>query len=159
MNVGSPRLTDIHIVPYYNKRGENMDISLGVLSDYASVSQEGKLNIMGVFGEINPPMLPFALPIMYLVLTFEASPAEVDSDKTLKVALLDADGHQIFAMEQPMKVPQPKRPGSVVLMNAVMALAGIRFEKAGDYAFSILIGGDEKRRVALHINEPIKGGQ
>lgn len=160
MNVGIPRLTDIHIMPYHsNKGGENMDITLGVLSDYASVSQDGKLNIMGVFGEINAPVLPFVLPVMYLVLTFEASPAEVDSDKSLRVALLDADGNQIFAMEQPIKVPHPKRPGSTVLMNAVMALAGARFEKTGDYVFSILIGGDEKRRVPLHVNEPIKGGQ
>lgn len=135
-----------------------MDVTLGVLADYASVSQEGKLNIMGIFGEINPPILPFSLPLMYLILVFEAGAAEVDSDKTIKVALLDADGKQSLGIEQQVKISQPKRPGTKVIFNSIMGLAGIRFDHAGDYAFSVLVGGEEKKSVSLHINEPIKGG-
>lgn len=135
-----------------------MEITLGVLADYASVSQEGKLNIMGIFSEINPPMFPFALPIMYLVLVFEAGPAEFDTDKTMKVALLDAEGKQILGIEQPLRVPQSKRPGTRVIMNSIIGLAGARFDHAGDYAFSVLVGGEEKKSVLLHVNELVKGG-
>lgn len=135
-----------------------MDVSLGVLADYASVTQDGKLNIMGIFGEINPPLLPFALPMMYLVLVFEASPAEIDTDKTIRVALLSGDGKQIIGLDQTVKVPKPKRPGTRVSMNAVFGMGGARFEQAGDYAFSVLIGGEEKKSVPLHVNEPVKAG-
>lgn len=45
-----------------------MDVNLALLADYANVSQDGKLNIMGIFQEVNPPVLPFALPQMYLVM-------------------------------------------------------------------------------------------
>ena len=39
-----------------------MDVTVAVLADYANVSQDGKLNIMGIFQEINPPMLPGLAP-------------------------------------------------------------------------------------------------
>ena len=51
-----------------------MEVSLAVLSDYANVTGDGKLNIMGLFGEINPPVLPFSLPTMFLALALTASP-------------------------------------------------------------------------------------
>ncbi len=135
-----------------------MDATLGVLADYANISQEGKLNIMGIFQEINPPVLPFTLPMMFLVLNFEASAAEFDTDKAIKVALLNADGKQLIGLEQTLRVPQSKRPGSRAYMSAVLGFAGAKFEQAGDYAFSILVGGEEKRNIPLHVNEPIKGG-
>ena len=140
------------------KKEYSMDVSLGVLADYASISQDGKLNIMGIFGEINPPLLPFALPMMYLVLIFEASPAEIDTDKIIRVVLLNEDGKQIIGLDQTLKVPKPKRPGTRVSLNAVLGMGGARFEKPGDYAFSVLIGGEEKKSVSLHVNEPLKAG-
>jgi hypothetical protein len=133
-----------------------MDITLGVLADYASVSQDGKLNIMGIFGEINPPMLPFGIPMMYLILSFEASPSEYDTDKAIKVTLLDSEGKAIMGMEQSMRVQPARRPGSRSVLNAVVGLAGIKFEHAGDYAFSVLVGGEEKKSIMLHVNEPVR---
>jgi hypothetical protein len=43
-----------------------VEVTVTVLADYANLSQDGKLNIMSIFQEINPPVLPFALPQMYL---------------------------------------------------------------------------------------------
>ena len=134
-----------------------MEVSLAVLADYASVSQEGKLNILGVFGEINPPLLPFALPQMYLVSIYDAGPAEVGTDKTIRIAMLDGDGNELLSLQQAIKVPELKRPGSRITINHVVGMAGVKFDKPGDYAFVILVGGEEKRTVSLHVNEPPKG--
>lgn len=72
-----------------------MEVSLAVLADYANLAQDGKLNIMGIFQEVNPPVLPFALPQMYLVISLVAGPAEFDTTKDIKIALLDNDGNEI----------------------------------------------------------------
>ena len=134
-----------------------MDVRLAVLADYANISQEGKLNIMGVFGEINPPVVPFLLPTMYLVAAFQASPAEVNQQKALRVALLDSDGKEILALEQSLVVPPPKHAGSWTELQAVFCLNGIRFEQPGSYAFHFLIGGDAKATVPFRVNKPPTG--
>lgn len=135
-----------------------MDVTLSVLADYANITQDGKLNIMGVFTEVNPPELPFALPMMFLVTIYTASPAEVGSEKALRVTLLDGDGKQLMNLETPITVPKPIRAGSRVQLNSVIGLGGVRFDKAGDYQFSILVGGEEKKSLPLHVNNPENRG-
>jgi hypothetical protein len=135
-----------------------MDVTLAILADYANVSQDGKLNIMGIFQEVNPPELPFNVPQMYLIVSFSAGPAEFDSVKNVRIALLDSDGKEMLALEGQPQVPRPPRPGRRALFNQVIGMHGVRFEHSGDYEFSILIGGETRETVPLHVNEPTKGG-
>src|SRR5207247_4167432 len=134
-------------------RCNQMDVGLAVLTDFASVTQEGKLNILGIFGEVNPPSLPFALPLMYLVLVFDASPAEVGAEKSVRVVMLDGEGREGLRIENTMAVPPSGRPGRRATFNAILALQGVTFQQAGDYQFSILINGEDKRSVPLRFNE------
>ncbi len=135
-----------------------MDVNLAVLADYANVSQDSKLNIMGIFQEVNPPVLAFALPQMYLVVSFVAGPAEFGSVKNIRIVLLDNDGNEMLALEAQAQVPRPPRPGRRAFINQVIGLNGITFQRPGDYAFSILVGGETKETVGLHVNEPNTGG-
>ena len=135
-----------------------MDVTVAVLADYANVSKDGKLNIMGIFQEVNPPVLPFTLPQMYLVLSFSAGPAEFGLARNIRIPLLHSDGQEILALQARMHVPVAQRPGSRAYMNEAIGLAGITFPQAGDYAFHIVVGDDEKAIVPLHVNEPSAGG-
>ncbi|HSK84963.1 MAG TPA: hypothetical protein VK902_16430 [Rubrobacter sp.] len=140
------------------EKGVAVDVTLAVLADYANVFQDGKLNIMGIFQEINPPFLPFPMPQMFLVVSFEAGPAEFDSIKNIRVALLDIDGNEMLALEGQVQVPRPQRPGSRAFINQVIGLNGVRFDRAGSHEFSILIGGETRGTASVHINEPSAGG-
>jgi hypothetical protein len=131
-----------------------MEVRLSVLCDYASVSQDGKLNILGIFEQIKPLQLPVTLPMMYLVNVYEASPVESNSIKQLRIVLAGPDGGQVFAIEQTVTVPPAPVAGKPVLMNHVVALAGVEFKASGDYAFHLLIGGEEKKRAPLSVNQP-----
>ncbi len=133
-----------------------MEVNLAVLADYANVSQDGKLNIMGIFQEVNPPALPFSLPQLYLVVAFEAGPAEFDSWKDVRIALLDSDGSEMLALEGQAQVPRPPRPGRRAYINQVIGMNGITFEHPGDYGFSILVGGETKETVSLYVNKPMQ---
>jgi hypothetical protein len=135
-----------------------MEVTVAVLADYANVSQDGKLNIMGIFQEINATSLPFVLPQMYLVMSFSAGPAEFGTMRNVRVVLLHSDGQEILGLEAQMKVPRPDRPGSRAYINQTIGLAGLAFEQPGDHAFSILVGDDEKATVPLHVSDPSTGG-
>jgi hypothetical protein len=135
-----------------------MDVTVAVLADYANVSKDGKLNIMGIFQEVNATELPFQLPQMYLVMGFTAGPAEFGSTKNVRVSLLHSDGQEVFTLAAQMQVPHAARPGSRAYINEAIGLAGVVFQQAGDYAFYILVGDDEKATVPLYVNDLSKGG-
>ncbi len=128
-----------------------MEVALALLADYANVTKEGKLNLLGLFSMINAPSLPWTHPQMQLVLSLEATPAEWDSSKKVEIKLLDADGNTKLAIGSDLKVPRGQ-PGRNVLINSIIAINNLRFDTEGDYAFHILIGGDDKKAIPLRVN-------
>jgi len=138
-------------------QGDNrplMDVTLAVLADYANISREGKLNILGVFTDVNPPFLPWNLPQMYVVVSVEAGASEAGIEMPFRILLWDGDGKEILNLEQKVPTPAPSRPGVRATINNIIALAGIPFNKPGEYAFYIHVAGEEKRRIAFRVNEP-----
>ncbi len=130
-----------------------MKLLLAALADYASVSQDGKLNIMGIFLEINAQVLPFPLPQIYLVFSLEAEPAEYDEERLIRVVLRheNGDGSDILDFQGSVRVPQPERQGRVVT-NQLIGLSGVSLEHPGKYTFSIKVGEEEVATVPLDVN-------
>lgn len=130
-----------------------MKLRLAVLADYTSINRDGRLNIMGVIREVNTPVLPFPLPPMYLVISLEAEPAEYGKEYPIRIVLRyeNGKGGQILDLKGPAQVPQPERPGRV-LVNQLIGLAGLNLEHAGTYTFSIDVGDEEVGAVPLDVN-------
>ena len=128
-----------------------MEVALALLADYANVTKEGKLNLLGLFSMINAPSLPWTHPQMQLVLSLEATPAEWDSSKKVEIKLLDADGNTKLTIGSDLKVPRGQS-GRNVLISSIIAINNLRFDTEGDYAFHILIGGDDKKSIPLRVN-------
>ena len=126
-----------------------MNVVFAVLSDAANVSQEGKLNILGNFANINATKFPVRHPQMQLVLRMEASPAEVRAEKNMEVAMIDADGERIASFNADFTVPEPKVAGEMVQMQTILSLRDTVFPKPGRYAIHVLINGNEEARVPL----------
>ena len=127
-----------------------MEISLAVLADAANVSQEGKLNIFGIFNRIWTINFPAQHPQLQLVLGFEASISEADREKKIEIELRDADGRKIRGITGTFKVPKGA-PGYPILANHILSLSGVTFPKEGDYAFHILLNGEDKKHVPIHV--------
>ena len=126
-------------------------MALALLADYANVTKEGKLNLLGLFDRINAPNLPWTHPQMQLVLSLEATPAEWDSSKNVEIKLLDADGKPKLTIGSDLKVPRGQS-GRNVIVNSIIAINNLRFDTEGDYAFHILVGGDDKKTIPLRVN-------
>lgn len=129
-----------------------MDITLALLADGANVTQEGKLNILGVFNTLGAVTFPATHPQMFLVLRFEATRAEEGKNKQLEIQLADGDGNKLIALNANLVVPQGV-PGMPIRMDHILGLHGVRFPKPGDYVFNVLIGGDQRAAVQLKLME------
>jgi hypothetical protein len=135
-----------------------MRLRLAVAADYANLSSEGKLNIMGVFHEVGSQVFPTALSQGFLILEWEAGPVETGKSRDLRIVFVDPDGNEKIDLGVSIEVPKPKRPGSPALFNQIINVAGTPFERSGEHAFYILADGDEKGHVALYVHEPLTGG-
>jgi hypothetical protein len=127
-----------------------MEVKLAVLADYSNISKEGKLNLLGIFDVIRARSFPAVHRNMQLVMILEAPSSEANIDKNVQVRLMDADGKQVFEVGAQLKLAQPP-PGEVIKSPQILNLSNIPFDRPGDYAFCILINGEEKGRVRLKL--------
>jgi hypothetical protein len=126
-----------------------MQVNLAVLADYANVTGDGKLNILGIFDRINLMQVPAVHPQMHLVLRLEAHPAEQDRAHAVEIRLQDPYGAVIFEVKGEI-VPHGE-PGTAVSTNQILTLNNLQLEKIGDYVFVVLINGDVKTEIPLAV--------
>lgn len=133
-----------------------MDATLAVAADYANVASDGKLNIMGIFQEVNPFGLPFKLPQMFLVITWDAGPAEFGSQKDCRVMFMGPDRNEgeTLTLEYQLVVPEASRPGTRAIFHQILGIGGLPITRTGPHAMHVLVGGETKAEVPLYVNEP-----
>ena len=122
-----------------------MEVKFAVLADYANITREGKLNVLGIFDVLNTPSFPTSIPF-YVVVSYEAGAAEFDSNKEIQIVLCDEDGNTKLKMKQVLRVVRPDKTGTLFSTNQIAGIVGFPFEKAGSYQFNILVNGDPKKQ-------------
>jgi hypothetical protein len=128
-----------------------MDVTLAILADAANVSQEGKLNILGAFANINASRFPTRHPEMHLVLRFEASAAEAGMKKAIEVKALDEDGQQVGELTAELQLPSAPQSGRRIRVQTILRITDAVFPKPGDYVFAVLVDGKTESEVALQL--------
>lgn len=126
-----------------------MHVTLAVLADYANVTAEGKLNILGIFDRINLVQVPAVHPQMHLVLRLEAHPAERDRAQRIEIRLHDPERATIFDVNGEI-VPHGEG-AQPISTNQILTLNNLQLEKIGAYNFVVFINGDLKAELPLHV--------
>ena len=121
-----------------------MDVTLALLADSANISREGKLNLLGIFHAIFIKSFPAVHPSMHLVMNFEASNLESGRTKEIEVVFSGPDGNKLGSIAGKFVVPKGEA-GYPIQWGHIISLPPIKFDKPGDYAFNIMIGGEHRK--------------
>jgi hypothetical protein len=131
-----------------------IQVPLALLADYANVSREGKINILGVFDQIYATSVPALHPQMQLVMTIVADRGEAKKEHKIKIELIDQDNIDVSVkIEGTLKFDPPKT-GEEVRINQTILLNHVVFNKYGEYSFKIVIDGEVKRSISLKVMVP-----
>ena len=96
-----------------------MKVDLFLTADYANITGDGKLNVMGIFREINALNFPARHTSMHLVLILTAEPGEYGVNRDLFVKLLDEDGQELMGFSGQIAVPKAERGRIPLYLNLV----------------------------------------
>ncbi len=129
-----------------------VQVTLALLADYANVSKEGKLNILGIFDNINAQSLPATHPQMQLVLTLEADRGDADKEHKIEIELIDADGTKLFSIGGDLRFASPP-PGEHIKVNHIIQLNNLQFNRFGNHEFKIRINKEVRQSVPLSVVE------
>ena len=127
-----------------------MQVKLALLADYANVTADGKLNILGIFDRIQVGDLPAVHPQMHFILRLEAHPAERDREHRVEIKLHDPDGQTIFQVQGQIHPRTATAPGSITT-NQILTLNNLQLTKTGGYTFIVFVDNDLKSEVPLAV--------
>jgi hypothetical protein len=133
-----------------------MQVRYALFADYAVVSIDQKISLIGLFDEINASTFPFQCPPIFIAVSIQAESSE-SRNWQLEILLWDEDGNSIFTRQTPITLPNPERAGATARHNEIMGVGGLLFSKAGDYSLIVKINGEERHRVVLRVNGPPGG--
>lgn len=119
-------------------------------ADYASVSTDGKLTIAGIFDSIQAAEFPANSVRMMLVAQFRAQPDEYENAYQLNFQLRDPDGKALFHLTTAGEVPYSDHD-LPVLLNQVVTLNNVQFEKPGSYEFAAIIDDRDVAVLPFHV--------
>lgn len=126
-----------------------MQVKLALLADYANVTAEGKLNILGIFDRIRVQDLPVVHPQMHLILRLEAHSAERGRSHPVEIRLHDPDGQTVFEVRGEVVPHGPT--GQTIATNQILTLNNLQLMKTGGYTFVVLVNNDLKSEVPLEV--------
>jgi hypothetical protein len=118
---------------------------MAVLADEANVSQEGKLNLMGIFDRIGAAEFPVAHPKMVFAFQVEAEFTDTGRMIPLRVSLEDDEGGEMMG--------PPVAPGEHSTSNQLFTLVGVQFPRPGRYRFVVQVGDAPPHETPLLVQQ------
>jgi hypothetical protein len=127
-----------------------VELNYLLVADCANLTNDGKLNVMGIFDTIHAQGFPCVHAQLFIVAELVAGPAEYGRTCLFEVKILDEDAAgEVLKIGGQMVVPRGMH-GTAHIRNIVAAQA-VTFPKPGTYEISILIDQDVKGIKALHV--------
>ncbi|CAN5267438.1 hypothetical protein BH23GEM2_BH23GEM2_14810 [soil metagenome] len=129
-----------------------MEVRFAHLCDYALVSKEGKLSVLGIFSNIVVRNLPATHPSAYLAFELEFNHAEMNQPVPLRIELVDADGAKLLRLEAEVVAEGPQQIGARPRLAQILTLNQLTFRKSGSYEFNFFISEALKHQLPFSVN-------
>ena len=127
-----------------------MYCSFALFADAANLSQEGKLNILGVFDALHVATVPAVHPRATLVVRLKASPDDAGTH-ALSLAWISPGGEEVWSSNGEVEVHSPP-PGALDVDIPVIAVIDLPIAEAGLHMMRVELDGEMEAEVALHVH-------
>jgi hypothetical protein len=126
-----------------------MHVAFALFADAANLSQEGKLNILGVFDALQVGTLPALHPRATLVVHLKGSPADVGNHR-VALQWLSPSGAELWSSEGELGIANP--PAGVVELDfPLIAQLDLPLDLAGGYLMRVGLDGETHAEVPIHV--------
>ena len=131
-----------------------MHVSFALFADAANLSQEGKLNILGVFDALQVTSLPAIHPRAHLVVHLKGSGIDIGSH-TVSFRWLSPSGQELWNSSGDLSVGAPP-PGVAEMDLPLIAQLDLPMDAAGAYTMAIAIDGDHTVDVPVEVRTAVQ---
>jgi hypothetical protein len=126
-----------------------MRIAFALFADAANLSQEGKLNVLGVFDAVQVGGLPTVHPRAHLVARITGGRADAGAH-VMRLTWRSPSGETIWTSDGELRIEQAP-PGVEQMDLPFIAALDLPLDRAGTFGLSIEIGGQQMANVPLQV--------
>ncbi|HEX8851150.1 MAG TPA: hypothetical protein VF761_16615 [Gemmatimonadaceae bacterium] len=126
-----------------------MRITFALFADAANISQEGKLNILGVFDAVQVGTLPALHPRAHLVARIVGTREDAGVHQ-MTLAWRNPAGDALWNTAGELRI-EPPPPGVEQMDLPFIAALDLPLDRAGTFTLTISIGTEEMASVALQV--------
>src|SRR3954462_7879518 len=129
-----------------------MQISFAVFADAANLSQEGKLNVLGVFDAVQVGGLPTIHPRTHFIVRVKADGGDVGNHK-LSFRWLSPREEELWSSSWGLNVSPAPNPVFEVDLP-IIAVVDLPLNMAGQYTMQVALDDQPTAAVRLFVNGP-----
>jgi len=126
-----------------------MYVSFALFADAANLSQEGKLNVLGVFDAVQVGGFPAVHPRAHLVVRVKGARSDVGSH-TVALHWFNPQGTELWSSNGELNIGPPP-PGVAELDLPIIAAIDLPLDGPGTYTMGIALGSMPHVEVKLHV--------
>ena len=127
-----------------------MHISFAVFADGANLSQEGKLNVLGVFDALAVGGFPAVHPRTHFVVRLQGT-AEDTGAHRLSFTWVNPAGEILWSSDGELNVTPGPNPAFEMDLP-IIAVIDLPLNQAGAYSMQVALDGDLTAEVHLHVS-------
>ena len=129
-----------------------MHVSFALFADAANLSQEGKLNVLGVFDALQVASLPAVHPRAHLVVHLKGTGADI-GQHTVRFRWINPRGQELWTSAGEVNVGAPP-PGVAEMDLPLIAQVDLPLDAVGAYRMDIAIDDEHTLDVGVHVRTP-----
>lgn len=138
-----------------------MHLSFAVFADAANLSQEGKLNVMGVFDALQVGGFPAVHPRATLVVRLKGGSDDIGTH-SLVMRWVNPRGQELWNSEGQIEIGAPP-PGVFEMDLPLIAQIDLPLDGPGRYAMAISVDGVQTAELPIHVRSaaalPVQQGR
>lgn len=126
-----------------------MNVTFALFADAANLSQEGKLNILGVFDAVQVGALPTVHPRAHLVVHLKGTPIDA-GPHSVTLRWLNPVAEEMWSTVGELNVGPPP-PGVTEMDMPLIAALDLPIDRTGTYTMAISVDDQAVVQVPLHV--------